>query len=220
VIARSLVRLRIKATEFVFFCFFCFVICVQQIGSQYFSFKCTAATVCTTWFNINESPFCKWNVPPHTWGRKQIQFPKPRVFYFLEHHTMKKIQKPTNFKCIYMLRYRNVVGLCNGGLISVRWELKFYVIFRTVSGFRGLIQQTACRARFCRCWEGRVCEVRFEALTAVTMKSALSRMWRRVALQMLTAIRRNVLPLSSSEYFLYLHLFVQSVDINPLEPSG
>jgi hypothetical protein len=31
-----------------------------------------------------------------TWGRKQIQFPKRRVFKFLEHRMMKKVQKLIN----------------------------------------------------------------------------------------------------------------------------
>jgi hypothetical protein len=31
-----------------------------------------------------------------TWGRKQIQFPKRRVFYSLEYRTMEKVPKPSN----------------------------------------------------------------------------------------------------------------------------
>jgi hypothetical protein len=34
--------------------------------------------------------------PPFSWGRKQIQFPKRCVFYFLEYRTMDKVQKPSN----------------------------------------------------------------------------------------------------------------------------
>jgi hypothetical protein len=34
--------------------------------------------------------------PTFTWGRKQIQFPKHRVFYSLEYQTMEKVQKPSN----------------------------------------------------------------------------------------------------------------------------
>jgi hypothetical protein len=30
---------------------------------------------------------------PLTWGRKQIQFPKRRIFYFLEYQTMRKVKK-------------------------------------------------------------------------------------------------------------------------------
>jgi hypothetical protein len=33
---------------------------------------------------------------PLTWGRKQIQFPKRCVFYFLEYRTMDEVQKPSN----------------------------------------------------------------------------------------------------------------------------
>jgi hypothetical protein len=32
-------------------------------------------------------------LPPFTWGRKQIKFPKRRVFSFLEDRTMDKVQK-------------------------------------------------------------------------------------------------------------------------------
>jgi hypothetical protein len=31
--------------------------------------------------------------PTFTWGRKQIQFPKRRVFFFFEYRTMEKVQK-------------------------------------------------------------------------------------------------------------------------------
>jgi hypothetical protein len=33
---------------------------------------------------------------PLIWGRKQTQFPKSRVFYFLEYRMMEKAQKPSN----------------------------------------------------------------------------------------------------------------------------
>jgi hypothetical protein len=33
------------------------------------------------------------------WGRKQIQFPKRRIFYFLEYRTMGKVHKPSNSVC-------------------------------------------------------------------------------------------------------------------------
>jgi hypothetical protein len=35
-------------------------------------------------------------LPPLTWGRKQIQLQKRRVFCFLEYRTMEKVQKPNN----------------------------------------------------------------------------------------------------------------------------
>jgi hypothetical protein len=36
---------------------------------------------------------------PFTWVRKQIHFPKCRVFQSLEYRTMEKVQKPSNFVC-------------------------------------------------------------------------------------------------------------------------
>jgi hypothetical protein len=33
------------------------------------------------------------------WGRKQFQFPKRRVFYFIENRTIEKAQKPSNSVC-------------------------------------------------------------------------------------------------------------------------
>jgi hypothetical protein len=37
--------------------------------------------------------------PLVTYGRKQIRFPKRRVFYFLEYRTMEKVHKPSNSDC-------------------------------------------------------------------------------------------------------------------------
>jgi hypothetical protein len=37
--------------------------------------------------------------PPFTRERKQIQFPKRRVFHSLEYRTMEKVQKPDNSVC-------------------------------------------------------------------------------------------------------------------------
>jgi hypothetical protein len=41
----------------------------------------------------------KLSVFPNTLLRKQIQFPKRRVFCFLECRTMEKVQKPSNSVC-------------------------------------------------------------------------------------------------------------------------
>jgi hypothetical protein len=39
------------------------------------------------------------NFSPFAWGRKQIQFPKRRVFYSLEYRTTEKVQNPSNSVC-------------------------------------------------------------------------------------------------------------------------
>jgi hypothetical protein len=49
------------------------------------------------WLKLVLSEGLNWvGVSPFTWGRKQIQFPKRRVFYFLEYRTMDKVRKPRN----------------------------------------------------------------------------------------------------------------------------
>jgi hypothetical protein len=49
------------------------------------------------WWRLALSEGPKWGVFSNfTWGRKQIQFPKRRVFYSLEYRTMEKVQKPSN----------------------------------------------------------------------------------------------------------------------------
>jgi hypothetical protein len=44
-------------------------------------------------------PNCVGSFSPFTWGRKQVQFPKCRVFYSLEYRSMKKVQKSSNSVC-------------------------------------------------------------------------------------------------------------------------
>jgi hypothetical protein len=38
-------------------------------------------------------------LPSLTWGRKQVQFPKRCVFWYLEFRTMDKVHKPSNSEC-------------------------------------------------------------------------------------------------------------------------
>jgi hypothetical protein len=54
-----------------------------------------------TWLRLALSKGPNWVgvFPPHTWGEKQIQFPKRRVFLSLEYRTMEKVQKPSNCDC-------------------------------------------------------------------------------------------------------------------------
>jgi hypothetical protein len=40
-------------------------------------------------------------LPPFTWGRKQIHFPKRCVFFYLEFRTMDKVQKPSYSSVIH-----------------------------------------------------------------------------------------------------------------------
>jgi hypothetical protein len=52
-------------------------------------------TLWTLVMNLSKGP--NWvGVFPFTWGRKQTQFPKRRVFYSLEYRTIEKVQKPSN----------------------------------------------------------------------------------------------------------------------------
>jgi hypothetical protein len=64
--------------------------------------------------NLNHWP----SILPFTSGRKQIQFPKRRVFYSLEYMTMEKVQKRSNsglyttFKTLWNLRVlRDTLGI-------------------------------------------------------------------------------------------------------------
>jgi hypothetical protein len=45
-----------------------------------------------------------------TGGRKQIQFPKRRVFCFLDYRTMEKVQKPSNSDHVVCLASRQGLG--------------------------------------------------------------------------------------------------------------
>jgi hypothetical protein len=45
-----------------------------------------------------------------TWGRKQIQFPKRRVFYFLKYWTMEKVQKPSNYELLLCFPYMSWIS--------------------------------------------------------------------------------------------------------------
>jgi hypothetical protein len=53
---------------------------------------------------ISKGPSWVGVFSPFTWGRKQIQFPRRRVLYFLEHRTMEKVQKPSNSMLYIIVR--------------------------------------------------------------------------------------------------------------------
>jgi hypothetical protein len=53
-----------------------------------------------TWLGLDISKGPNWvGVFLLTWGRKQIQFPKRRVFYFLEYRKTWKSKNPSNSEC-------------------------------------------------------------------------------------------------------------------------
>jgi hypothetical protein len=61
---------------------------------------------------LSEGPNWIGVLPPLTWGRKQIPFPKRRVFYFLEHRTTETVQNQVILR-VYGLRYLNILYLMN-----------------------------------------------------------------------------------------------------------
>jgi hypothetical protein len=91
---------------------------------------------------------------PLTWGRKQIQFPKCRVFYFLEYRTMEKVQKPSNSEC-YTPSSESLESIfirCINKINPLRWDrvcpsaryiletFKMVSIWSNIMGLKNLMQ--------------------------------------------------------------------------------
>jgi hypothetical protein len=51
--------------------------------------------------NLNHWTLRSRCLPPLNWWRKQIQFPKSRVFWFLEYRTMDKVQNAVILSVIH-----------------------------------------------------------------------------------------------------------------------